>query len=404
MADIRITQVATATPVSADTVLGVKDGQVKRFSVGDIANSMDGAALGALAASSGAALVGFQSETTEDALLSAVRMKHSTAAGEVYPICCAIRNNGLGADAYDYWKVIDYSGHAPLGIRNALGDDFRIETSAVYIRVHHDIGGDITAGVIAVLDETLAQTGIRIGTSVGEDYTDIYMYREIEGLISKSAGGVWSISYSNGITAVAYDAANKYLVVDHKEVPNAAINITQQGGGSLGAWVAQATQVSSVQSRIYFMRNQGLVHSARIAWNGSAFATAGNAQNISVTSYDTGTGDLVLALTSGDCFAYDVGVSPYNQGTIRPVVKANDATTVTVNFYDLAGAQITASPTTACAFIVRAQSRVLNEEPGVSTNFAVRWNSRSQINPRLITAADYAAGNIWVIGYTAKQP
>jgi hypothetical protein len=59
MADIRITQVATATPVSADTVLGVKDGQVKRFSVSDIANSMDGAALGALAASSGAALVGF---------------------------------------------------------------------------------------------------------------------------------------------------------------------------------------------------------------------------------------------------------------------------------------------------------------------------------------------------------
>jgi hypothetical protein len=57
MADIRITQVATATPVGADTVLGVKDGQVKRFSVGDIANSQD--ALGALAASSGAALVGF---------------------------------------------------------------------------------------------------------------------------------------------------------------------------------------------------------------------------------------------------------------------------------------------------------------------------------------------------------
>jgi hypothetical protein len=56
MADIRITQVATATPVGADTVLGVKDGQVKRFSVGDIANSQDGAALGALSASGGAAL------------------------------------------------------------------------------------------------------------------------------------------------------------------------------------------------------------------------------------------------------------------------------------------------------------------------------------------------------------
>jgi hypothetical protein len=55
MADIRITQVATATPVSADTVLGVKDGQVKRFSVGDIANTADGAALGALSASGGAA-------------------------------------------------------------------------------------------------------------------------------------------------------------------------------------------------------------------------------------------------------------------------------------------------------------------------------------------------------------
>jgi hypothetical protein len=55
MADIRITQVATATPVGDDTVLGVKDGQVKRFSVGDIANTADGAALGALSASGGAA-------------------------------------------------------------------------------------------------------------------------------------------------------------------------------------------------------------------------------------------------------------------------------------------------------------------------------------------------------------
>jgi hypothetical protein len=59
MADIRITEVATASPVGADTVLGVKDGQVKRFAVSDIANSMDGAALGALSASGGAALVGF---------------------------------------------------------------------------------------------------------------------------------------------------------------------------------------------------------------------------------------------------------------------------------------------------------------------------------------------------------
>lgn len=320
---------------------------------------------------------------------------------DVSPIVCAIRNNGAGSNAYDYWKVIDYSGHAPIGITNVAGPGTQIETTTAYIRVNHAVGGNITAGVVAVLDETLAQTGIRLGTSVGADYTDIYMYRDIAGLITKSSGGVWNIPYSNGIDAVTWDAGNKYLVVDHKETPNAAINVTQQGSGSLGTWIAQTTQISSTQTRIYFMRNAGLVHSARIAWNGSAFATAGNAQNISVTSYDTGTGDLVLTLTDGNDFAYDVAVTAYNQGTIRPVIKASDATTVTINFYDLAGTKITASPTTACAFVVRAQSRVLNEEPGNSTSFAVRWNSRSQINPQLITAADYPAGNIWVLGWTA---
>ena len=367
----------------------------------ELSSSTGSSMVGYLASGAGAVTTTVQSKLRES--FSAIDYGFVASQAALSPIVGSIRNNGGGVDAYDYWKIINYSGHAPIGFRNELGSGKEIETTTSYIRVHHDIGGNITAGVIASLDETLAQTGIRIGTSVGENYTDIYMYRDIEALITKSAGGVWNISYENGVTSVAYDSVNKYLVVDHKETPNAAINVTQQGSGSLGGWVAQATQVSSTQSRIYFMRNQELVHSARVAWNGSAFATYGNAKNISVTSYDTGTGDLILTLTSGDCFAYDVSVSPYNQGTIRPVIKANDATTVTINFYDNAGSKITASPTTACAFVVRAQSKVLNDEPGNSTNFAVRWNSRSQINPRLINSVDYPAGNIWVLGYTGRN-
>jgi hypothetical protein len=53
MADVRVPLVETVTPTSADTVTGVQAGAVKRFAVSDFATSA------ALAASSGAALVGF---------------------------------------------------------------------------------------------------------------------------------------------------------------------------------------------------------------------------------------------------------------------------------------------------------------------------------------------------------
>jgi hypothetical protein len=53
MADIRIPLVEIVTPTSDDTVTGTQAGAVKRFAVSDFATSA------ALAASSGASLVGF---------------------------------------------------------------------------------------------------------------------------------------------------------------------------------------------------------------------------------------------------------------------------------------------------------------------------------------------------------
>jgi hypothetical protein len=53
MADVRVPLVETVTPTSDDTVAGVQGGLVKRFAVSDFATSA------ALAASSGASLVGF---------------------------------------------------------------------------------------------------------------------------------------------------------------------------------------------------------------------------------------------------------------------------------------------------------------------------------------------------------
>lgn len=364
----------------------------------------------ALSAAAGSALVGYQHspaaliETVERSLqkwFSAWEYFTGINPVALSPIVGAIRNNGDQSDPYNFWKLIDYSGHAPVGFRNAAGAGMQIETTDAYIRVHHNIGGNITAGVIAVVDETLAQTGLRIGTSAGENLTDIYMYRDIAGMVSRSAGGDWNVPFSNGIKTITWDDVNKYLVITHADCPNAAINVTQQGGGEPGQWLAQATQVDENTTRVYFVRAQGLVHSARIESNGSDYAVVGNAQNLTIGSYNSGTGDLVLNATGGDVFGYDVCATPYAT-PYRPAITAAAASSITVNMYNTAGAKVTGAPDVSCKLIVRAQSRRQPTQPSPSTNFAIRWNSRSQINPKSITAADYPAGNLWILGYTAR--
>lgn len=364
----------------------------------------------ALASSSGSALVGYRhsatalTETVERSLqkwFSAWEYFPGISRVALSPIVGAIRNNGDQSDPYNFWKLIDYSGHAPVGFRNAAGAGMQIETTDAAIRVHHNIGGNITGGVIAAVDDTLAQTGLRLGTSVGENVTEITLYRDIAGMVSRSAGGDWNVPFSNGIKTITWDDVNKYLVITHADCPNAAINVTQQGGGEPGQWLAQATQVDKNTTRVYFVRAQGLVHSARIESNGSDYAVVGNAQNLTIGSYNSGTGDLVLNATGGDVFGYDVCATPFAT-PYRPAITAAAGASITINMYNTAGAKVTGAPDVSCKFIVRAQSRRQPTQPSPSTNFAIRWNSRSQINPKSITAADYPAGNLWIIGFTAR--
>lgn len=363
----------------------------------------------ALSAAAGSALVGYQHspaaliETVERSLqkwFSAWEYFPGISRVALSPIVGTIRNNGDQSDPFKFWKLIDYSGHAPVGFRNAAGAGMQIETTDAVIRIHHNIGGNITGGVIAAVDETLAQTGLRLGTSVGENTTEITLYRDIAGMVSRSSSGDWNVPFSNGIKSIAWDAAGGYLVITHADCPNAAINVDQQGGAEPGQWLAQATQVDKNTTRVSFVRTQGLVHSARIEWN-SGFNIVGNSQNLTIDSYNPTTGDLVLVATGGDVFGYDAGATAFAT-PYHPVLTAVAGSSITLNVYNTSGVKITSSLDALCKFIVRAQSRRQPTQPSPSTNFAIRLNSRSQINPKSITVADYPAGNLWIIGFTAR--
>jgi len=318
------------------------------------------------------------------------------------PMMCAIRNNGDRSNEYQYWRVIRESKHASLGIRNALGAGFDVSTNGERIRIHHDFLSTVTIGGASLVDETGAQLNLRIGPSVGEVYSDISMFRDLRAVLTRSEDGVWRVASGKGIKELYWDALGRSLYVSHDYCPTAAININPQAGDSPGQWHAQATAIDSVTTRVEFHRLRGLVHAGRIAWKGEpGYGFTGDAQNLSIASYNSSNGELVINAVGGNLFGYQVSVSPFNT-TFRPVVKAVGQSSITVFVLDKDGNKVTSAPTLACEFIVQATSRVQPEQPPVRTNFSLRWSSESNIDPRTITAVDYPSLNIWwwgILGY-----
>lgn len=313
----------------------------------------------------------------------------------------AMRNGGDQSDAYSFFELIDDATHKPIGFRNALGAGLEIETFDDKLRVHHNIGADYVGAVVANLDETLAQTGLRLGTTVGTDFTDIWLYRDFMAGIYRSGVGVWQHDPNNAEPFSATWKAAGYLEVTFPDTPSAHGIVSQTGSVGLGDWSAQFEQVSATSGRVRFFRNKPIRHTGRIRWN-SGFSLIGTSENMTIGTFAGGA--LPINFTNGDVDAFDIRAvagSGINGIGYRIQVKNPGSGGCEIQWIDKDD-NIVTTPDDRMDVIVSARSRVLAEQPPASTSFILRVLSRGSINPKSVTQAAYPSGNLWVIGFLLK--
>jgi len=314
----------------------------------------------------------------------------------------AIRNNGDQSDAYKFWRLIEDSSHKPIGFRNSAGAGLEIETTDSVIRVHHSIGGDYVGGLIASLDETLAQTGVRLGCSVGLTYSDIWLYRDFMANVNRSSGGVWQHDPNNAEPFTASWNAAGYLDITFPDTPSAIGIVQQIGSVEIGEWSAQFQQISATSARINFFHSKPKKHTARIRWN-SGFSVLTGSNDITIGTFSGGL--LPVSFTNGNVNDFDIQVTAgggLNGIGYQCQIRNPSSTGFDLQWVNSAGAIVTAADNKMEAF-VSAISRSQAEQPSPSTSFAVRVLSRSNINPKSISSTDYPAGNIWLVGGVVKE-
>lgn len=314
----------------------------------------------------------------------------------------AIRNNGDKSDAFNHWKLIENGSHTPLGFRNASGDGLEIETTDSLIRIHHDVGGDYVGGLIASVDETLAQTGLRLGCSVGVASSDIWLYRDFMAQVYRSSGGAWVHDLNNAEPFTAAWNASGYLDITFPDTPSAIGIVQQIGSVEIGEWRAQFQQISATSARIHFFRAKPKKHSGRIRWN-SGFSVVSGSTGITIGTFSGGL--LPVAFTGGDVNDFDIQVTP--GGGMAGIgyqcqIRNPGPTGFDLQWVDNTGAIVTTADNKMEAF-VSAISRSQAEQPSPSTAFAVRVLSRSNLNPKSIDTVAYPAGNIWLSGAVVQE-
>lgn len=147
----------------------------------------------------------------------------------------AIRNTGAG------WGVIADAGHSPEGITGVV-------TETDHIRVEHAVGGIAVGSLQVTVDETYAARGVRVGASVGVDYSRIYLYDQPADRISDYVtwdGTQW-VSEADAFTAVSF--AGAILTLAHEDMgPGGAVAL-----GNRGSMLAQAGACTPTTTQLAF--------------------------------------------------------------------------------------------------------------------------------------------------------
>jgi hypothetical protein len=155
-----------------------------------------------------------------------------------------IRNDG---SASGYFQLLDEaSNHRTINIDSVVtySDKIRINTAAM--------NANTTGMFIAVPDETLAQQGIIMGTSVTPDYTDIRISQTAKTFSDYiSFDGTNWVSYDGVFTGITFSGGT--LTINHGSIPIASqynIDVTARGGNYIYSVSGGSSPTGSTQCKI----------------------------------------------------------------------------------------------------------------------------------------------------------
>lgn len=289
-------------------------------------------------------------------------------------IAGVIRNDGTS------WKFIEDSGHAKTGLS-------AISSSGNNIQIDYDFTATKVGSLIVTPDETLANYGITVGSSVGTAYSVINAYMPFSCFVTGRST----------ISGVPNPLTNSTSIVESGDLSGFTINHSTAFSGDtpVVSVVTESTQAPGLDVRFSFGTTSVICTAyadfhGYISCDGANFSVlTDNIQKPTLT-WDAGTSQLVITHIPMNNI-YDVQISG-KDGLLEPRITSVAADKIYVKFFDWAGTAVTSLSTNMKLFYKRGV-KVKNKMPG-DMRVGIRRGSV------VIPANDLvnASGNFWIYG------
>ena len=297
-------------------------------------------------------------------------------------IACAIRNTGSG------FEFISDTMHNPLNGATLVTESGRVT-------LNYGFTAKKVLSLVAVTDETLAQLGFNVGTSVGLDNAKIYFSKQdkVFGYLTKSGGSAVAFTktdnISNGIIDLVWESGSKRLKITHDKCYNPIPNIFTRNPEIIAYPIAINTKGGFTTTYIGFRENKSL--SSIVRYMNDNFTNSGDNGSITGLNWDSVNSRLTINHKSINNLCVNL-TSRVLGLEIIPYVIAEDY--VVLEFYK--DGQKIIVPTTDINFILNKQSdNGVNVIPPDGTIACFSYDGLWDIAPSDIT---YANSNIWLLG------
>nr|DAU33652.1 MAG TPA: hypothetical protein [Caudoviricetes sp.] len=310
------------------------------------------------------------------------KIEQQTNNKNVKFIACAIRNTGSG------FEFISDTMHNPLNGATLVTESGRVT-------LNYGFTAKKVLSLVAVTDETLAQLGFNVGTSVGLDNVKIQFSKQdkVFGYITKTGGSAPTFTKTDnlsfGINGLTWDSSKNRLLITHDKCYNPIPNVFSRNPEIIAYPNAINNRGGFTTTYVSFRENKSL--SAIIRYTNGEFTKSGDNDGITGLSWDSDNSRLTVNHKSINTLC--VNLTSRTIGLeIKPYIIGNDY--VTLEFYK-DGQKIT-SPTTDINFIVNKQSDTsVNIVPPDNSVVCMSYEGLWIVPTSDIT---YENSNIWILG------
>jgi hypothetical protein len=275
-----------------------------------------------------------------------------------------------------------------------------------YIRVHYDMGANMTVLGAALPDETLAANGFAVGTSVASNYMDIRISQSLMGYSDYVYfdGTQWRSQWGN-ITVDNFTPP--LLTLSHPPIPseaNMAVSLSPRGT-THDAVVDEGT--SPVDSRLLrlMVREQQRAVSDYVYWDGTQFVSQNGVFTTSWASSKLTLGHPSASLSAMAALRTSLSPRRGASGVATPLVSATRPAAVDIEFVDAAGNLLT-SPNANMRLGVTHGGGGPTPATGPSSGmrfFISRGGGQIKWDPAALTTTRYPSSNIWLFGFMGSR-